>query len=105
MAITTRQTTGTGVTAKNAPLTHAELDQNFIDLVNNGVLEISGNAINGGTSNNFSMNFALCHTNIISGTVYIPENSNALTLLPIVIPSGNTVIVGSGSTWNFLDLS
>ena len=32
MAITTRQTTGTGVTAKNAPLTHAELDQNFIEL-------------------------------------------------------------------------
>ena len=32
MTITTRQLSGTGVTAKNAPLTHAELDQNFIDL-------------------------------------------------------------------------
>lgn len=33
MAIKTRQTTGTGVTNKGAPLTNAELDQNFIDLV------------------------------------------------------------------------
>lgn len=33
MAITTRQTTGTGVTNKGAPLTNAELDTNFIELV------------------------------------------------------------------------
>jgi hypothetical protein len=32
MTILTRQTAGTGVSAKNAPLTHAELDSNFIQL-------------------------------------------------------------------------
>ena len=32
MTILTRQTAGTGVSVKNAPLTHAELDNNFIDL-------------------------------------------------------------------------
>lgn len=33
MAIKTRETTGTGVTNKGAPLTNAELDNNFIELV------------------------------------------------------------------------
>lgn len=33
MAIKTRETTGTGVTNNNAPLTNAELDNNFIELV------------------------------------------------------------------------
>lgn len=87
MAITTRQTTGTGVTAKNAPLTHAELDQNFIDIVQGKILP------------------AIYHQNVISGDMYIPENVNALSILPISIPTGTTVTVGSGSTWNFLDLS
>jgi hypothetical protein len=35
MAITTRETTHTGVTNKGAPLTNAEIDGNFIDLLDN----------------------------------------------------------------------
>ena len=31
-SITTRVTTGTGATVKNAPLTNAEIDNNFINL-------------------------------------------------------------------------
>lgn len=41
MTITTRETTATGVTNKGAPLTNAELDANFIDLVQNKV-DVSG---------------------------------------------------------------
>lgn len=37
MAITTRQTTATGVVNKDAPLSNAELDQNFVELQQNKV--------------------------------------------------------------------
>jgi hypothetical protein len=37
MAITTRETTATGVTNKGAPLTNAELDNNFVELKQNKV--------------------------------------------------------------------
>ena len=35
MAITTRQTTATGVTNKGSPLTNAEVDTNFVELQQN----------------------------------------------------------------------
>jgi hypothetical protein len=41
MAITTRETTATGVTNKGAPLTNAEVDTNFIELVQTKV-DVSG---------------------------------------------------------------
>lgn len=46
MAIKTRQTTATGVTNNNAPLTNAELDNNFVELQQNKV-DASGDTITG----------------------------------------------------------
>jgi hypothetical protein len=49
MAIKTRQTTATGVTNNNAPLTNAELDNNFVELQQNKV-DASGDTITGDLS-------------------------------------------------------
>lgn len=46
MAIKTRQTTATGVTNNNAPLTNAEVDNNFVELQQNKV-STSGDTITG----------------------------------------------------------
>jgi hypothetical protein len=46
MAIKTRQTTATGVTNNNAPLTNAELDNNFVELQQNKV-DASGDTMTG----------------------------------------------------------
>ncbi len=47
MTIITRQTSGIGVSAKNSPLTHSELDQNLIDLVQGKLvaLNVSSNVV------------------------------------------------------------
>lgn len=45
---------------------------------------------------------ALCHSNVLEGHAVILENTNAVSILPISIPDGTSVTVGSGSTWNFL---
>lgn len=56
MAITTRQTTATGVTNKGAPLTNAEIDTNFVELQQDKV-SLDSNAtlnslqLNGGSGN------------------------------------------------------
>lgn len=52
MAITTRQTTSLGVTNKGAPLTNAELDENFIYLYNGNVrtLNVETNVTLGSTT-------------------------------------------------------
>lgn len=49
MAIKTRETTGTGVTNKGAPLTNAEVDNNFIELVAEDAtkLDLSGGTLTG----------------------------------------------------------
>jgi len=49
MAIKTRQTTATGVTNNNAPLTNAELDNNFVELQQNKV-DASGDTMTGNLS-------------------------------------------------------
>ena len=46
MAIKTRQTTATGVTNNNAPLTNAELDNNFVELQQNKA-DLSGATFTG----------------------------------------------------------
>jgi len=46
MAIKTRETDATGVTNKGAPLTNAEIDQNFIDL-QQLKLDLTGGTLSG----------------------------------------------------------
>lgn len=58
MTILTRQTAGTGVSSKNAPLTHAELDQNFIELTNGNLVGL-----------NVSSNISLTNANLYSVTI------------------------------------
>ena len=81
MTITTRQTSGVGVVAKNAPLTNAELDQNFIELVNSPV------KINPST--------------ILANTT-IPDGNNALSAGPLVIGEGVSVTIGDASSWSIV---
>ena len=56
-----------------------------------------------GIFNDVASMLALCHSNVLEGHAVIPENTNSLSILPISIPDGTYVIVGSGSTWNFLN--
>ena len=53
-------------------------------------------------NSNISSLLALCHSNVLEGHAVIPENTNAVSILPISIPDGTSVTVGAGSTWNFL---
>lgn len=81
MTITTRQTSGVGVTAKNAPLTNAELDQNFIDLTNAQVR---------------------FNPSTISSDVTIPAGNNAMSVGPLVIGENVSVTIGDAASWSIV---
>ena len=59
MAIKTRETNGTGVTNKDAPLTNAEVDNNFIELVAEDAtkLDLSGGTLTGNVTTSGLFNF------------------------------------------------
>lgn len=59
MAIKTRETNGTGVTNKDAPLTNAEVDNNFIELVAEDAtkLDLSGGTLTGNVSTSGLLSF------------------------------------------------
>tara|TARA_R100000231_G_scaffold104750_1_gene77662 strand:+ start:16624 stop:19374 length:2751 start_codon:yes stop_codon:yes gene_type:complete len=59
MAIKTRETNGTGVTNKDAPLTNAEVDNNFIELVAEDAtkLDLSGGTLTGNVTTSGLLSF------------------------------------------------
>ena len=69
MAITTRETTATGVTNKGAPLTNAELDTNFIELTQDKIelTDLSVTTTAAGTA-------ALTYTNATGVFTYTPPD-------------------------------
>lgn len=69
MAITTRETTATGVTNKGAPLTNAELDTNFIELTQDKIelTDLSVTTNSAGTA-------ALTYTNSTGVFTYTPPD-------------------------------
>lgn len=81
MTITTRQTPGAGVTAKNSPLTNAELDQNFIELTS-GVFKYNQNSVESNTT--------------------IVKGLNASSIGPLVIEDGVDVIIETDASWSIL---
>ena len=81
MTITTRQTSGVGVVAKNAPLTNAELDQNFIDL----------------TNAQFRFN-----PSTVTTDTSIPSGNNAMSVGPITIGEGVSVTIGDAASWSIV---
>jgi len=108
-AITTRQTAGTGATVKNAPLTNAEIDNNFINLntdLSNAVY-LSGTQSIGGAktfTNNVNINGTssgaiLAVTNSGTGVgltvddVVISANSTTDALRITQIGTGNAILV------------
>jgi len=112
MTITTRQLSGTGVTAKNSPLTHAELDQNFIDLAQGNSVWVNNHTANGvhtnllvsGTSNtgNLIVTKTTTLANLtVSGTSNtVSLNVSGNTQLQNLIVTG-TVILTSASGAKF----
>ena len=81
MTITTRQTPGVGVTAKNSPLTNTELDQNFIDLANAQVR---------------------FNPSMISADTSIPSGNNAMSVGPITIGENVSVTIGDAASWSIV---
>ena len=81
MAITTRQTTGTGVTSKNAPLTNSELDQNFIELVNSPIR---------------------FNPSDITANTTIPAGINAVSFGPLTINEDISVTIDDTSSWSIV---
>ena len=93
MAIKTRQTTATGVTNNNAPLTNAELDNNFVELQQNKV-DASGDTLTGnlafgdnnkvmlGSGNDlqFLHNGANSYVDNFTGNLYINNYSDDRTI-------------------------
>jgi len=77
MTITTRQLSGTGVTAKNAPLTHAELDQNFIDLTQGNSVWVNNHTANGVHTNLLVSGTSNTGNLIVTGTVILTSASGA----------------------------
>lgn len=47
---------------------------------------------------------AVWHSNTVEGVATIPEGCNAVSIPPVLIPSGAAVNVGAGSTWSFLSI-
>lgn len=89
MGITTRQTTAIGVTNKGAPLTNAELDENFIYLLNGNTraLNVEGNVSLGNSSSDTISLSGSVNSNILSTQINntiqnftIPGTSNIITI-------------------------
>ena len=72
MAITTRETTATGVTKKGAPLTNAEVDTNFIEL-QQGKAELGDFSV----TTNSAGSAALTYTNSSGVFTYTPPDLSA----------------------------
>jgi hypothetical protein len=95
-AITTRVTAGTNATVKNAPLTNAEIDTNFINL-NNGKVEtadaVSTNTANKVVARDASGNFA-------AGTITAALTGNATSATNLANGGAGQVPynTGTGST-------
>lgn len=81
MAIITRQTTGTGVTSKNAPLTNGEMDQNFIDLVNSPIR---------------------FNPSSITANTTIPAGINAISIGPLTINEDVSVTIDDTASWSIV---
>jgi len=116
--------TGSDVTLsnqENGKFTIRTNDTTRIDITAAGVTTVTGSlyenenrvatqadfadvAITGGYASNFTLQMAWSHTHTASGQMVIPADSNAVSLLPISIPTGSSVAVGSNTTWKFLSL-
>ena len=96
MAILTRETAGTGVTNKGTPLTNAEIDNNFIELVAKAVwdpatntLVIPGSAgsrITGDFSNATHANRVTFKTSVVNGDTKvgaIPNGTSQISLIGV----------------------
>jgi len=91
-SITTRQTSGTGATVKNLPLTNTEIDTNFINL-NNDKLELS-DAVSTNTANSVVKRDS--SGNFSAGT--ISANLNATTATIGTLTLTNDLSVANGGT-------
>ncbi len=91
MTIITRQTSGIGVSAKNSPLTHSELDQNLIDLVQGKLvaLNVSSNVV---LSNATITSANVDITSRIPGTFSV-RTTDQLALTSNTVYTGTTVFV------------
>ena len=69
MTITTRQTTAAGVTNKNATLTNAELDANFVDIAAKLATVSGTNTGDNATNSQYSADYRA--GNFVAGTHYI----------------------------------
>lgn len=67
--------------------------------------QINNPEIDGGRITNCEiiLSAAIWHSHTVNTAVSIPENCNALSILPINILSGGIVSVGPNTTWSFLE--
>ena len=89
-ALTTRVTAGTGATVKNAPLSNAEIDNNFLSLNNNKIETseaVSANTVNKVVKRDASGNFS-------AGTITAALNGNATSATGL----SATLAISSGGT-------
>jgi hypothetical protein len=91
MAIKTRETTGTGVTNKGAPLTNAELDNNFIELVAEDAAKLE-NVVED-TTPQLGGDLDVNDNNINLADAYDGNTANAF-----VSDGTDTINLGSGAT-------
>jgi hypothetical protein len=91
-SITTRQTSGTGATVKNLPLTNAEIDTNFINL-NNDKLELS-DAVTTNTANTVVKRDG--SGNFSAGTISANLNASNATIGTLTLT--NDLSVANGGT-------
>lgn len=97
-AITTRLTSGTGATVKNAPLSNSEIDQNFL-------------ALNGAIVTNADLSKDLTgFTDLTTTTLTFDESTRTLTLAPTgvsftVYHRGTPYVVSSAKTLQISDIS
>lgn len=110
-SITTRVTAGTGATVKNAPLTNAEIDNNFINL-NSAKQEtadcVSSNIVDKVVKRDGSGNFsagtitATLNGSATSATTSTNLSGGAAGTIPYQSSSGNTVQLAAGSSGQVL---
>jgi hypothetical protein len=99
-SITTRQTSGTGATVKNLPLTNTEIDTNFINL-NNDKLELSdavttntpNSVVKRDSSGNFSAGTITANLSATTATVGTLTLTNDLS-----VANGGTGLSSSGGS-------